>query len=864
MLEQSDQSSHPDSPRTDELLMHQSVMIQAMLWSLFVVSIWYIGYTVIDPSAFFRRLVIGGTMTVVAFAGMILARRGYVRIAGGTVIGGAWLTVFFAAYTAGGLKAAAFTGFLIPIIASGAVFGWLPSLILVLLSALSGVLFMVLDSHGMMPVSAAQSQLRNLSVTTGFFLIGWIVVFAINLSIRRALSVANKRMQEKEKIEEQFRRSELLYRQAIETIGAVPYSDTLQPHTYTFMGEGILQLTGYSASEMTPEIWNSLVLKTFPIGEAAGLPMQEAIHRAAEGKLKVWKSDCQIRMRDGTLKWITDSAVPVWDEQGNVKGSVGILQDITDRRQAEEILRTSEERYRILAENISDVIWTTDLSFNLTYISPSIERFSGWKAEEMLTMKLSDFMTPESVESASAVLAKELALERAHQRSPYKIVVLELEQVKKDRSRFWSELAVRFLKDAQGIPVGLIGVSRDISERKLAEQQRERLEEQLIQAVKMESVGRLAGGIAHDFNNMLTPIIGYAEMLQSSPRLNETEQGRVEHIVRAALKSRDLVGQLLAFARKQTLEMKPFDLNTILSDMHDIIRRTLREDIQITYVLAGSLPAIRADHGQLTQIILNLAVNAQDAMPRGGTIIVETSPIFVDEDLAKQYEGAIAGEYILMSFSDTGVGIGKEYLDKIFEPFFTTKGLGKGTGLGLSMIYGIVRQHRGFITVYSEEGSGTTFKIFFPQYYGNALPIKQSIPPPLPVQGSGTVLVVEDQEQVLSMLVESLEEKGFTTLEAKDVRTALSILETKEGKEINMLITDVVLPDGDGKNLYKQLSAIIPGLKVLFMSGYTAEVINKHGILDEGVHFIQKPFSTRQFSQKVNEVLAMGEKGSGG
>jgi signal transduction histidine kinase/5S rRNA maturation endonuclease (ribonuclease M5) len=394
----------------------------------------------------------------------------------------------------------------------------------------------------------------------------------------------------------------------------------------------------------------------------------------------------------------------------------------------------------------------------------------------------------------------------------------------------------------------------EIAERKKAEEQRNRLQMQLLQSQKLESVGLLAGGVAHDFNNILAAVQGFAELAADEPDLKSNVKTEIDEIIKASKKARDLTRQLLAFARIQPLDMTVINVNQIVIDFSVMLARTIRGNIIIQNNLCDNPGVIEGDPIQIEQAILNLTLNAQDSMPRGGTIIIETSRVTVEEDFVKKYENISAGEYIILSLSDSGSGIEPGIIDKIFDPFFTTKEFGKGTGLGLSTTYGIVKQHGGMIHVYSEKNKGTIFKIYLP--IKNKLPEENAILPLITdtPKGTETILAVEDNPEVRNLLQTILNRNGYTSFIAEDAETALSISASYEGT-IHLLITDVIIPDMNGMQLYKKISEARPEIKSIFISGYTSNVIAHNGKLDEGINFIQKPFSISDFSRKVRDVL---------
>ena len=396
-------------------------------------------------------------------------------------------------------------------------------------------------------------------------------------------------------------------------------------------------------------------------------------------------------------------------------------------------------------------------------------------------------------------------------------------------------------------------VSSDITERKRVEIEREKLELQFHQSQKLESVGRLAGGVAHDLNNLLVPILGYSEIMLEGMGSDDKWRASVEPIVKAGIRARDIVSQLLAFSRKQSLEFKVVDLNKVLTRFEKLLRRTIREDIEINFHPAPQAPLILGDVGQLEQVIMNLAVNAQDAMPRGGLLIFQIFTTELDENFAATHKGVIPGEYVVLSVKDTGCGMDDEICDHIFEPFFSTKGE-QGTGLGLATVYGIVKQHGGNIWVKSEKEKGATFKIYLPVSEEVTPTAEEEIVDPTDLKGSETILLVEDSKQVRDLTRTILEHLGYEVIVAGNGKAALQVLDKHSGS-LHLLLTDVVMPEIDGKMLFDQISTLVPNIKVLYMSGYTNDVIAHRGVLYEGINFIQKPFSIIGLAAKVRTVL---------
>jgi PAS domain S-box-containing protein len=404
------------------------------------------------------------------------------------------------------------------------------------------------------------------------------------------------------------------------------------------------------------------------------------------------------------------------------------------------------------------------------------------------------------------------------------------------------------LRDSQGVLRGCVHVSRDVTRRK-------QLEEQLRQAQKMEAIGRLAGGVAHDFNNLLTIIAGYGQILLDRLGPDDHLRGHVREIEKAANRAASLTRQLLAFGRRQMLSLQVLDLNAVVANMDRMLRRLIGEDIDLVTVCGEGLGRVKADLGQLEQVILNLALNARDAMPRGGKLTLETANAVLDETYARTHMDVTPGHYVMLAVSDSGCGMDAETKAHIFEPFFTTKEQGKGTGLGLATVYGIVKQSGGCIWVYSEPGRSTTFKIYLPRVDGDTEEaVEREKEPTVTVQGSETILLVEDEAEVRSLVRGVLESKGYTVLEARDGALALQIAEQHQGP-IHLLLTDAVMPEMSGRELAEHLETVHRETKVLYMSGYTDNAIVHHGALEPGTAFLQKPFAPDALARKVREVL---------
>jgi signal transduction histidine kinase/CheY-like chemotaxis protein len=435
----------------------------------------------------------------------------------------------------------------------------------------------------------------------------------------------------------------------------------------------------------------------------------------------------------------------------------------------------------------------------------------------------------------------------------------ELSEAELDLSHTLANLAALAVRNAQLYRDGqnyAAQLEETLADRIRAEEERKNLQAQLLQAQKMESLGQLAGGIAHDFNNILVPIIGYVELGMRKLSADDKLHDDLKQIYQAAKRAAALTRQILAYSRKQVLKMRPTDANELVIDFSKMLRRLIGENIQLQTTLAPSLPPIMADAGQLEQILMNLALNARDAMPEGGQLTIETDSVFLDEPYAKKHIGVQPGPYVVIAVSDTGEGMSAETRQRIFEPFFSTKEKGEGTGLGLATVFGIVKQHQGNIWVYSEPGKGTVFKIYLPQAAQVAQPVEPTdVTEPTSLYGKETVLVVEDDALVNNLVCETLEAYGYEILRAKGPKQGLQRAASHPAP-IDLLLTDVILPQMNGRELYQEVMLIEPGIKVLYMSGYTDNVIVHRGILEEGVHLLQKPFTIRDLVQKVRMALS--------
>jgi PAS domain S-box-containing protein len=547
----------------------------------------------------------------------------------------------------------------------------------------------------------------------------------------------------------------------------------------------------------------------------------ETEERDRHGEVKYFLNNFAGVTRDGAL-------VHVW----------GTQRDITAQKLAEKALRDSEERFRELFECANDIVYTHDMDGTFTSLNRSGERITGYTRAEALHMGLADVVAPEHAATAREMLLNKLA---GTPQTTY-----EIEIIAKDGRRIPVEVSTQLVQK-NGMPVAVLGIARDVTDRK-------HLEEQLRQSQKMEAVGRLAGGVAHDFNNLLTVITGYSNFLLHQLAPADPLYADAEEIKKAAERAAALTRQLLAFSRRQILQPKVLNLNEIVEELEKMLRRLIGEHIDLRIDLGSGPWRVKADPGQIEQVIVNLAVNARDAMPDGGSLTIETRNVTLDRAALQCHEGFRPGPHVRLRVSDTGYGMDEETLTQIFEPFFTTKEQGKGTGLGLSTVYGIVKQSGGHIDVESVPGRGTAFNIYLPtvveeQDAEDASAARRDTP-----GGWETVLLVEDEDGVRTMAREVLRRNGYHVLEARHGGEAIEA-SRREDSSIDLLVTDMIMPQVSGRELAERLKQAHPRMRVLFMSGHMQSILGEQGVLSDHAAFLEKPFTPDALACAVRRVL---------
>ncbi len=618
---------------------------------------------------------------------------------------------------------------------------------------------------------------------------------------------------------------------------------TLNPNAeIVFVNAYFLKLTGWEEQEIIGRDWFDTFIPENIRNKVRGVFKTVMSQKGTHG-LSSYENE--IMAKDRTLINVAWSNVLTKDTHGEIVDVTCLGIDLTERKRAEEELKRSEENYRLLVENQTDLVVKVDLDGRFLFVSPPYCRMFDKKETELLGKEFMPLIHEDDREPTAK------AMEALF--SPPYTAYIEQRAMTKEGWRWlaWADTAVL---DKAGCVKEIIGVGRDITDKKRTEEEQAKLENQLRQAQKMESVGRLAGGVAHDFNNMLGVILGHTELALLKTDEDNNLISDLEEIQTAAKRSADITKQLLAFARKQIISPKQMDLNDTVENMLNILRRLIGEDIDLVWQAAAHLWPVKMDPSQIDQILANLCINARDAISGVGKLTIETGIKTFDEEYCNEHPGFIPGDFVLLAVSDNGCGMNKPTLDNLFEPFFTTKEVGKGTGLGLATVYGIVKQNNGFINVYSEPGHGSTFKIYLPRSVvdednDKAIPEKKAA-----AGGTETILLVEDEPSILRMTRMMLERKGYSVLSAATPAEAIEKAKNHSGA-IDLLLTDVVMPEMNCRDLAGQITALYPDIRLLFMSGYTANVIAHQGVLDDGVAFIQKPFSMADMTAKVREVL---------
>jgi len=641
--------------------------------------------------------------------------------------------------------------------------------------------------------------------------------------------------------------SEARFRSLVENAptGIVIVSDA---YRFLYVNDELCRMVGRSRAEIVDHDFRDL------LDEESRSLVDDQYVRRRRGEEVPTRYEFNIVRKDGERRRIEIRAAVVRDSHGEVQ-TIGQLLDVTERRQAEEALRErtaeleeSRRMLRLVLDTIPVRVFWKDTEGRYLGGNRPFATDAGFGSPEELLGR-TDYDMP---------WKEQADLYRADDRQVRASGVPKIGYEEPQTTPSGARLSLRTSKvplhDTEGRIVGILGTYEDISESKRLDEERANLQAQLYQAQKMESVGRLAGGVAHDFNNLLHVIMGFVELLRRRMPADARLATYVDEIERAASRAQEVTRQLLAFSRRQVIAPVPSDLNRLVARLSGGLSRLIGEDVVLRVQATDGLWPVRVDPTQIDQVLLNLAVNARDAMPRGGRLTIETANVRLDESYRRQHATARPGDYVLLAISDTGTGMDKETLSHAFEPFFTTKERGKGTGLGLATVHGIVEQNAGFVNVYSEPGQGTTFKIYLPRAL-EAGAAEPAVEEPLDHVGAGTVLVAEDEESVRRITVALVQSLGYDVVAVSSGDEAIERCRA-DAPRIDVVLTDVVMPGTSGRELRQRLEQLRPGIRILFTSGYTANVIAHHGILDEGVHFIAKPFGIADLAKALRDLLA--------
>ncbi|HNS15150.1 MAG TPA: PAS domain S-box protein [Syntrophorhabdaceae bacterium] len=612
----------------------------------------------------------------------------------------------------------------------------------------------------------------------------------------------------------------------------------IQGEKYVYINPAFTRMTGYDLEDLSSmNFWDLIHPDMRDMVRSRGMARQK-------------KEDVPPRYE---LKFITRSGRESVGDFGatytEFNGKPAILAsvfDITEHKRIEEALQKSEERYRSIVENAIEGIFQTTPDGRYVSANPALARMYGYDSPRELIDSIANIETDQYVNPLDRITMKML-----YEKYGY-VEKYETQLYRKDKSRIWISMNARAVRNADGAVLFYEGTAEDITSRKKAEEEKRSLQSQLLQAQKMEAIGTLAGGVAHDFNNILTALIGYGNLLQMNIEKDNPLRVYVDQIIASSEKAANLIQSLLAFSRKQVIELRPYKVRTIITGIEKLLKRLLTEDIELKVTLSDKKSTIMADITQMDQVLMNLATNARDAMPGGGRLTIGATEVELDEAFIAAHGYGQPGTYALISVSDTGTGMDEATKERIFNPFFTTKEVGKGTGLGLSTVYGIIKQHNGYIEVESEPGRGTTFRIYFPVVHAKEQ-TKESLL--LTTRGgTETILVAEDNLAVRNLTREVLTMSGYKVIEAVDGEDAVQKF-IEHGDAIAAMILDVVMPKKNGKEVYEEIGKIRPGIKVIFTSGYTGDIVLDKGIRDDIVDFIKKPLLPDELLLKVREVL---------
>ncbi|WP_038960224.1 hybrid sensor histidine kinase/response regulator [Bradyrhizobium japonicum] len=610
----------------------------------------------------------------------------------------------------------------------------------------------------------------------------------------------------------------------------------------TSWNPGAKRFKGYEAEEIIGRHFSTFYTETEREQKVPALALEEA-ERTGRFEREGWR----VR-KDGTQFWAHVVIDAIRSPKGELVGFAKITRDLTERRAAEANLRESEQQFRLMVQSVTDyAIYMLDVEGNVASWNAGAQRIKGYGPEEIIGRHFSNFYTEED----RAAGLPRTGLQTAAREGRWEH---EGQRVRKDGTRFWAHVVIDAIRDDDGKLVGFAKVTRDITERREAEAALQAAQATLIRSQKLEAIGQLTGGVAHDFNNLLQVISGNLQLLSKDIAGNARAEMRVQSALAGVARGSKLATQLLAFARRQPLEPRVVNVGRLIKGMDELLRRAIGEEIEVETVVGGGLWNSLIDPDQLENAILNLAINARDAMNGEGRLTIEASNAFLDDEYVRHYDDLIAGQYVMIAVTDTGVGIPSDILERVYEPFFTTKAEGKGTGLGLAMVYGFLKQSGGHVKIYSEIGAGTTVKLYFPREMAIEDTLVSATSGDIK-GGEETVLVVEDDDEVREVAVSMLSDLGYRVVKARDAVAALAIVDS--GIPIDLIFTDVMMPGTlRSPELARKAKERLPNVAVLFTSGYTQNAIVHGGRLDPGVELLAKPYTREALARKIRHVLA--------
>ncbi|MGX0962355.1 PAS domain S-box-containing protein [Bradyrhizobium japonicum] len=610
----------------------------------------------------------------------------------------------------------------------------------------------------------------------------------------------------------------------------------------TSWNPGAKRFKGYEAEEIIGRHFSTFYTETEREQKVPALALEEA-ERTGRFEREGWR----VR-KDGTQFWAHVVIDAIRSPKGELVGFAKITRDLTERRAAEAKLRESEQQFRLMVQSVTDyAIYMLDVEGNVASWNAGAQRIKGYGPEEIIGRHFSNFYTEED----RAAGLPRTGLQTAAREGRWEH---EGQRVRKDGTRFWAHVVIDAIRDDDGKLVGFAKVTRDITERREAEAALQAAQATLIRSQKLEAIGQLTGGVAHDFNNLLQVISGNLQLLSKDIAGNARAEMRVQSALAGVARGSKLATQLLAFARRQPLEPRVVNVGRLIKGMDELLRRAIGEEIEVETVVGGGLWNSLIDPDQLENAILNLAINARDAMNGEGRLTIEASNAFLDDEYVRHYDDLIAGQYVMIAVTDTGVGIPSDILERVYEPFFTTKAEGKGTGLGLAMVYGFLKQSGGHVKIYSEIGAGTTVKLYFPREMAIEDTLVSATSGDIK-GGEETVLVVEDDDEVREVAVSMLSELGYRVVKARDAVAALAIVDS--GIPIDLIFTDVMMPGTlRSPELARKAKERLPNVAVLFTSGYTQNAIVHGGRLDPGLELLAKPYTREALARKIRHVLA--------